>query len=138
MSREIKFRGKRVDNGEWVYGLLINEGRKIQCPQEIAPNPPTRLHRAEYAIDPATVGQATGLKDKNGVMIFEGDVCTAEAFAPDVMHEIVFVDCAFCAKLPNIGYCNDMTLYMCSKYEHSSLTVIGNVTDNPELLEENQ
>jgi len=63
--REIKFRGKRVDNGEWVYGYYIVAGG--------IPFISTFGVREPIAVIPETVGQYTGLKDKNGVEICEGD-----------------------------------------------------------------
>jgi uncharacterized phage protein (TIGR01671 family) len=148
-----KYRGKRVDNGEWVYGCLMRTSDKTKDADTeevfsdcwIIPvdnldicfcygGSKHSLHARAWIVDPATVGQFTGLKDMKGKDIYEGDICKAEAYDPKVMHEIVFADCAFCAKVPNIPFCNDMTLYMCSKYEHSSLTILGNVHDNPELI----
>lgn len=94
--REILFRGKRLDNGEWVEGSF--------CPNSKGDIPCIIVYNGEMAgywfdIDPATVGQFTGLLDKNGQRIFEGDIVRHHDDNPDSEIEekgVVFWDEEYC------------------------------------------
>lgn len=120
--REILFRGKRVNNGEWVEGAYLgdyfSDGR-LFC---------IRRNSINYCIDPATVGQYTGLQDKNGNKIFEGDIVK---YIPDDEDEVGvdFYLIEFCNGSYRIG--RDVI----SQDYADEWEVAGNVHDNPELLE---
>ena len=137
--REILFRGKSLRN-EWVYGGYVGicNGGKIA---EL-----TVIHIIEECdnalVKTETVGQFTGLTDKNGKKIFEGDIVKAiqteydedkerEPFIVEVIGEMIFEDSCFGLRDKK---CIDFYSPMWQE-DNVDLEVIGNIYDNPELLE---
>ena len=119
--REILFRGKRKDNSEWIYGDLRNyekSGAKAIFSHEL-------LQR--IMVDPKTVGQFTGLTDKNGKKIFEGDIVKLYLIDGIEIGVIKFNDIMcrymFFTKEGSYSFDNDCIF-----------EIIGNIHDNPELL----
>lgn len=74
--REILFRGRRLDNGEWVEGYYMRYGWTGDIKDRIMMDGASALYAHE--VDPATVGQFTGIEDKNGKKIFEGNAVRVE------------------------------------------------------------
>ena len=140
--REIIFRGKRVDNGEWVYGDLLTGTDILEC-WEISEK--TGMGD-RYDIDPETVGEYVGIKDKNGKKIFEGDVVkfTDTTFGYSHIGEVCFDKGSFCIlyefygrkKLHRIGKTDKWQDMGASGTITYSYEVIGNIIDNNELLGE--
>lgn len=145
--REILFRGKRLDNGEWVHGYLYEHEPPIQCivPDGYAPekskwcicktafadwNMPRQIDFV--VVDPDTIGQFVGFTDKNGVKAFEGDIIRGEDTDTDGTVEIytaviVIHNGAVCYK---DGGCIPDTVDHIADHEY----IAGNQWDNPELV----
>jgi len=125
--REILFRGKRIDNGEWVEGDLVHSYFKVGDTCINA----SRENLGFYEVDPSTAGQYTGLCDKNGKKIFEGDILS-DVYGMHPTYAIIFND--FCAAFQfeyTDGYCEGFL----ESINHKHMEVIGTIHDNPELLE---
>lgn len=124
--REILFRGKRTDNGKWVKGYLyithIGSHEIGSYDAEI------NIERLTFDVIPETVGQYTGLTDKNGVRIFEGDIVSLVKH-DSLIYKVVYVPCRY--ELVNSKGVNCFVLDI---YKSENIEVIGNIHDNPELL----
>ena len=133
--REILFRGKRMKDGAWIEGFYCEFANNMSGEQEHFIQTVKSDGRIDtlYYIDPATVGQYTGLTDKNGKRIFEGDVVLFKWDKEhNYCHIIEFVDGEFCAT-PVISRDDTWQIRICG--ENEKFSVIGNIHDNPELLE---
>lgn len=123
--REIIFRGKRIDNGKWVYGDLAHFPDKIN----IDPHEHGQPWR-DYAVIPETVGQYTGLTDKNGKRIFEGDIVKAYNICGEEEGTgVVYWSELFVAW----HYANNKCMY---GDDIASYEVIGNIHNTPKLIKE--
>lgn len=127
--RKILFRAKRLFFGDWVYGSLTDTITRHRLTKQYCfiVDDDYDDHE-EQEVDPSTVGQYTGLNDTNGKQIFEGDIVKGKdtLFVRPIFGYVDFRDASFCI----VGDC--MTHYRWIDYE---LKVIGNIFDNPELLE---
>ena len=134
MNREILFKAKRKDNGEWVEGcIVIDQSRFDRFKYRIQPIESGVLYA--HPIDPDTLCQYTGLTDKNGKRIWENDICDRKEKYPEI---VVFnkgdwqLDYSYVfGKEIHTDACN-LGFYVC---ERKCVEVIGNIFDNPELLE---
>lgn len=132
--REILFRGKRTYNGEWIEGHLIwcEDGRARIIPSHTDifcyEMDESIIQTVAHRVIPETVGQYTGLTDKNGAKIFEGDIisfecsgCALITWDDDDARFVILYDE------------NDKTDF--SAFWGKDVEIIGNIHDNPELLD---
>lgn len=121
MNREIKFRGKRIDNGEWVYGDLL-QPTEIRDIYEVANC--ESIDGTRYEVIPETIGQYTGLHDKNGKEIWENDIVEITREGIYEKGIIIFKNGCFFIKSKE----NLLALYNC-ELNNYKVKVIGNITE---------
>jgi uncharacterized phage protein (TIGR01671 family) len=139
--REIEFRGKRKDNGEWVYGEYISwlgngdtELTHFICPDHHGHSDGLVLTPG-YAVIPETVGQYTGLKDSAGKKIFEGDIVhILSNMDEEEVFEVIFDYGGW--HLDPDGQDDPIELYIQAVHlrDYRIIKIIGNIHDTPELL----
>ncbi len=125
MTREIKFRGKRLDNGEWVVGHLV----KMWNEWHILAMDDTNT---AYPVDPDTIGEYTGLKDKNGREIYEGDIMEIPEtdFNAYIVGTVEYQEDSFFIQSHNGG--SPWGLQWSLRKHNAG--ILGIIHDNPELL----
>ena len=128
--REILFRGKRIDNGKWVYGNLIQRNIWGAVFPIIRAEDNGYGNFKEWEVIPETVGQYTGLDDKYGAKIFTGDAVKATQKGQTKNGVVVYREGGYFWEFETdqYGYLGEVV-----KRWHPE--VIGNVTDNPKLME---
>lgn len=149
MSRHILFRGKRQDNGKWIEGGWFSVDHENYIITNCDTVPVFDLWNFAEEVIPETVGQFTGLTDKNGTKIFEGDIVrvkgkeTEENWKDyDEFGEVVFENGAFLIKVANIfngkKYFSEVHSRYMTTADWVEREVVGNVFENKELLGENK
>lgn len=141
--RDYLFRGKRKDNGEWVYWNIYGEfctskGRRTRLTRNTYCSEKYFYHIDEIKqlIDPETVGQYTGLTDKNGKKIFEGDIVSRYVNQLDkrvnasVKNNTTVASwtCEF------FLYKDKKEVFLANRVGKNDCYIVGNIYDNPELL----
>lgn len=123
------WRGKRKETGEWAYGCLVRSS--LRATIFVLDENTNRMSGTE--VDPSTLGECTGLRDKNGKLIFEGDIVEAVGINEKQIAPIAFrkgffiVDGKYGIFRIGVG-----------TYKRQQLKIIGNIHDNPELLKQEE
>lgn len=133
MQREIKYRGQRIDTKEWVYGYYVSDaiGKNLiitYFSYYITACTDCGMPSIDYfEVIPESVGEYTGLRDKNGKEIYEEDIVTEGVFN----YIIKWLDFGFWKV--QVG---EKDIYRTMLYGIENYTKVGNIYENPELLQE--
>lgn len=137
MKRDILFRGKSTISKEWVYGDLVHTSQ-LTAIKEVNGD-----YFRPISVSPDTIGQYTGMKDKDGKKIFEGDIVHLKGdgfdgseVGVDYYRVITFHEGSFCLSIEDgVHYPVHTPIHdYCDSHSIVNWVVIGNVTDNPELI----
>lgn len=130
MEDRYLYKAKRLDNGEWVQGYLYGIWEKRYILWGMTNDVPNMIE-----VDPSTICKCTGVKDKNGKLIWENDICDRKEEYPEIVkynNGDWTLDYSY-SKGKESGYCCcNLGFYA---LERKCVEVIGNIFDNPELLE---
>lgn len=131
--RIIKFRGKRLTDGAWIYGdFFRNRGLSFIASDGIVENPLASWR--DYNVAPETVGQFTGKYDKNGKEIYEGDIVKTKEYGKFLGDKNFSGYDHFEVHFKNGGFRLENEERIFNLTNNSHLEVVGNVHDNPSLL----
>ncbi len=145
MEDRYLFKAKRIDNGEWVVGHYV-KGLDIMYAKEVHLifEPTTIFYSSGetdgwYEVNPSTICKCTGLRDKNGKLIWENDIVKRNfyLYSSETKYEerencgIVKYD----KEYARFGYQCSVFAMLSESKKHDTIEVIGNIFDNPELLE---
>ena len=134
MQDRFNFRGKRIDNNQWYYGSYLYlhnppkydwNGTKHESKEDV--HFIIDEKDVNYGVYPETVGQCTGIKDKNGKLIYEGDI----------VKDLIIPEIFYVVKWFNSGFYLESTISgSFLKFNDTQQEVIGNIYENQELLKE--
>lgn len=152
-NREILFRGKITDTGRWYEGQYIHLHKTTYCfKEDYDRDPDNDIHQIVFEemtdwglpnrhlradVLPETVGQYTGLTDKNGKKIFEGDICRFREWSKGDMcwiGKVHYEHQQFVISGEKNKECESPFLLVMSRFTSENIEVVGNIHDNPELL----